>query len=79
MQKPVIFSISAFWDYEATVWTGSYDAIPAAAHSPTLDGVLEKITAMALDILPDNHPRVDPSSLSADYGIAGSRHPKTTQ
>jgi Domain of unknown function (DUF1902) len=63
MQKPVIFSISALWDDEASVWTGSCDAIPAAADAPTLDGVLEKITAMALDILPDNHPGVDPSHL----------------
>jgi hypothetical protein len=63
MQKPVIFSISASWDEEASVWTGSCDAIPAAADAPTLDGVLEKITAMALDVLPDNHPDVDPSSL----------------
>jgi hypothetical protein len=63
MQKPIIFSISASWDEEASVWTGSCDAIPAAADAPTLDGVLEKITAMALDVLPDNHPGVDPSSL----------------
>jgi Domain of unknown function (DUF1902) len=61
--KPVIFSISAAWDDEASVWSGYCDAIPAAADAPTLDGLLEKITAMALDILPDNHPGVDPSSV----------------
>jgi hypothetical protein len=63
MTKPTIFTISASWDNEASVWTGACDAIPAAADAPTLDGVLEKITAMALDILPDNHPGVDPSSV----------------
>jgi Domain of unknown function (DUF1902) len=61
--KPVIFNISAAWDEEASVWSGYCDAIPAAANAPTLDGVLAKITAMALDILPDNHPGVDPSSV----------------
>ncbi|HLH51057.1 MAG TPA: hypothetical protein VKV96_17085 [Roseiarcus sp.] len=30
---------------------------------PTLDELLAKISAMALDLLPDNHPGVDPSSL----------------
>ena len=30
---------------------------------PTLDELLSKISAMALDLLPDNHPDVDPSSL----------------
>jgi hypothetical protein len=46
MQKPLIFSISANWDEEASVWSGYCDAIPAAADSPTLDGVLDKITAL---------------------------------
>ena len=63
MQKPLIFSISAIWDDEASVWSGTCDAIPAAADSPTLDGVLDKITAMALDVLPDNFPGTDPSSV----------------
>jgi Domain of unknown function (DUF1902) len=60
MQKPVIFTISAVWDEQASVWAGHCDAIPAAADSPTLDGVLEKIKAMALDVLPENHPGVSP-------------------
>jgi hypothetical protein len=37
--------------------------IQAAADAPTLDELLAKISAMALDVLPDNHPGVDPSSL----------------
>ena len=63
MQKPVIFTISAVWDTEALVWSGHCDAIPAAADSPTLDGVFEKIKVMALDLLPDNHPGVEPSAV----------------
>jgi Domain of unknown function (DUF1902) len=63
MSKPVIFTIAAVWDDEASVWSGHCDEIPAAADAPTLDALLEKISAMALDLLPDNHPDVDPSSL----------------
>jgi hypothetical protein len=61
--KPVIFTISAAWDDDAEVWTGHCDDIPAAADAPTLDELLAKISAMALDILPDNHPDVDPRSV----------------
>jgi hypothetical protein len=63
MSKPVIFTISASWDDEASVWTGHSDDIPAAADAPTLDELLAKISAMALDVLPDNHPDVDPASV----------------
>ena len=63
MDKPVIFTITANWDAQASVWAGHCDDIPAAADAPTLDGVLDKITAMALDLLPDNHPDIDPASL----------------
>ncbi len=63
VSKPVIFTISAVWDEEASVWSGHCDDIPAAADAPTLDGLLAKISAMALDLLPDNHPGVDPASV----------------
>ena len=63
MSRPVIFTISAAWDQEASVWTGHCDDIPAAADAPTLDELLEKISAMALDLLPDNHPDVAPKQL----------------
>jgi hypothetical protein len=65
MSKPVIFTISAAWDDEASVWSGHCDDIPAAADAPTLDEVLAKISAMALDLLPDNHPGIDPQDLDA--------------
>lgn len=63
MSKPTIFTISAIWDSEASVWAGHCDDIPAAADAATLDGLLDKMTAMALDLLPDNHPDADPASL----------------
>jgi len=63
MSKPVIFTISAVWDEDASVWTGHCDEVPAAADAPTLDELLAKISAMTLDLLPDNHPEVDPASV----------------
>ena len=63
LSKPVIFTISAAWDDEASVWTGHCDDIPAAADAPTLDELLAKISAMALDLLPDKRPGVDPGSV----------------
>jgi Domain of unknown function (DUF1902) len=63
MAKPLIFRIAAAWDDEAAVWTGHCDDIPAAADAPTLDQLLAKISAMTLDVLADNFPGVDPSSV----------------
>ena len=63
MTKPVIFTISAAWDDEASVWTGHCDDVPAAADAATLDELLAKISAMTLDLLPDNHPGIDPASV----------------
>jgi uncharacterized protein DUF1902 len=63
MSKPVIFTVSATWDEEASVWSGHCDDIPAAADAPTLDEVLSKISAMTLDLLPENHPGIDPASV----------------
>jgi hypothetical protein len=59
----MIFTISAVWDDEAAVWAGCCDDIPAAADAPTLAELLAKISAMTLDILPDNHPGIDPKSV----------------
>ena len=63
MPRPLIFTVSAAWDDEASVWSGHCDDIPAAADAPTLDGLLAKISAMALDLLPDNHPDADPATV----------------
>ena len=63
IEKPVIFTISASWDDEASVWTGHCDDIPAATDAPTLDELLAKIASMTLDVLPDNHPDIDPASV----------------
>jgi hypothetical protein len=63
MSDPTIFTISAVWDEEASAWSGHCDDIPAAADAPRLDELLAKISAMAIDVLPDNHPDADPASL----------------
>src|ERR1700749_1293891 len=63
MSKPVIFTISAAWDAEASVWSGHCDDIPAAADAPTLAELLAKISAMALSLLPDNSPDATPVAL----------------
>lgn len=63
MPKPTIFTITAVWDDETSVWSGHCDDIPAAADAATLDDLLAKISAMALDLLPDNHPDIEPSSV----------------
>jgi Domain of unknown function (DUF1902) len=63
MGKSVIFTISAAWDGEASVWSGHCGDIPAAAGAPTLNELLARISAMALDLLPDNHPDDDPALL----------------
>ncbi len=60
MAKPVIFTVSAIWDAEASVWSGHCDELPAAADAATLDELFEKISRMALDIAPDNHPDIAP-------------------
>jgi hypothetical protein len=35
----------------------------ASFDAPTLDELLAKISAMAIDLLRDNHPDIDPASL----------------
>jgi Domain of unknown function (DUF1902) len=63
MTRPVIFTVSAIWDNEANVWSGHCDDIPAAADAPTLDELMNKISQMALDLAPDNHPGIEPGSI----------------
>ena len=63
MSRPVIFTISAAWDQEASVWSRHCNDIPAAADARTPDVLLERISAMALDLLPDNHPSVAAESV----------------
>jgi hypothetical protein len=75
MARPVIFTISAAWDDEASVWSGHCDDIPAAADAPTLGKLLDKISAMAVDLLPDNHPDVDPQSLFLQITALGEAKP----
>ncbi|KAB0679397.1 DUF1902 domain-containing protein [Aureimonas leprariae] len=61
--RPTIFTVAAHWDAEAGVWSGSCDAVPVAAEAETLDGLLAAIETMTADVLPDNHPDVDPAAV----------------
>jgi hypothetical protein len=61
--RPTIFTVSALWDDEAGVWMGSCDAIPASAEGTTLDELLARMSAMTVDVLPDNHPDLDPAGV----------------
>jgi hypothetical protein len=63
MQRPTIFTITTVWDAEAGVWAGHCDERPAAASAASLDSLLADISAMASDVLPDNHPHLDPGSV----------------
>jgi uncharacterized protein DUF1902 len=77
MSKPVMSTISATWDDEASVWSGHCDDIPAAADAATLDELLAKISAMALDLLPDNHPEIDPGNLFLQITALREAEPAT--
>lgn len=77
MSKPTIFTISAVWDEEASVWSGHCDDIPAAADAASLDELLAKMSAMALDVLPDNHPAADPASLYLQITALREAEPAT--
>ena len=59
----MIFTISATWDNDAGVWAGHCDDIPVAADAPTLNELLAKISAITLDLLPDNFPDIAPESV----------------
>ena len=77
MSKPVIFTISAAWDDEASVWSGHCDDIPAAADAPTLDELVAKISAIALDLLPDNYPDIAPGELFLQITALREAEPAT--
>jgi hypothetical protein len=62
MSKPTIFTVSTVWDPVASVWSGHCDEIPAA-DAPTLDALLDKISSMALDLAPLNHPNLNPDDI----------------
>jgi Domain of unknown function (DUF1902) len=61
--KPVIFIVTAQWDADAGVWSGRCDEALVAAEGSTLDELLRHAAAQVLDLLPDNHPGVDPAAV----------------
>lgn len=61
--RPTIFTVTAIWDADAKLWSGSCDAVPAAAEEATLDELFERIDSMTSDLLAENHPGIDPGSV----------------
>jgi len=77
LPKPLIFTVSAAWDEESKVWKGTAEAIPASAEAATLDEVLTKISAIALEVLPANYPDVHPGSVYLQLNVLkGAEPPK---
>lgn len=66
---PVIFTVEARWDSDASVWWGRCDAVPIAAEAVTLDGLLAKAAAQTFDLLPDNHPGIEPEHVGLQIAI----------
>jgi hypothetical protein len=65
-----IFTVIAFWDPEVNFWCGVCDDAPLAVDSPTLDELMVKAPALALDVQPDNRPGIDPRSVVMQMLIA---------
>jgi len=70
MPTTTVVEIAATWDREALRWSGWCDDLPAAADALTLDELLAKISAMAFDLLPDNHPEIDPAAVQLRIATA---------
>ncbi len=68
-QRPTIFTVTAFRDDEAELWVGSCDAVPMTAEAESLDLLLIRLSEMASDLLPDNHPGLDPSSVFLQLSV----------
>ena len=49
------YIVTAQWDDEGSVWVATSDDIPGlVTQSPTLDGLLARVTAIAPELLEDN-------------------------
>lgn len=48
------FDVHAAWDAEASVWWGSNDELPLATEAPTLEGLLDRVLAVAPEIAIEN-------------------------
>lgn len=64
------YIVSAFWDDEAKVWVATSDDIPGlATEASTLDALVERVNAVAPELLEDNAQFV-PSGRAADEQIS---------
>lgn len=73
MSKPLIFTLSAAWDDEASVWTGHCDDIPAAANAATLDVVCEDFGDGARPVAGQSSRCRSCLGICADHGPSRSR------
>lgn len=64
------YIVSAFWDDEAKVWVATSDDIPGlTTEASTLDALVERVDAVAPELLDDNAQFV-PGGRSADEQIS---------
>ena len=64
------YIVSAFWDDEAKVWVASSDDIPGlTTEAPTLDALVERVNAVAPELLDENAHLV-PGGRTADEQIS---------
>lgn len=64
------YIVSAFWDGEAKVWVATSDDIPGlTTEAPTLDALVERVNAVAPELLDDNAQLV-PGGRAADEQIS---------
>jgi len=73
MSKPVIFTISAAWDQEASVWDRALRRHSSRRRRANARRTLAKISAMALDLLPE--PRVQPARCPQTQSRSGRSTP----
>ncbi|QQR39833.1 DUF1902 domain-containing protein [Devosia rhizoryzae] len=53
--------VTAMWDQDAEVWVATSDDIPGlATEAHTLDRLLERVVAVAPELLDDNAQLIDP-------------------
>jgi predicted RNase H-like HicB family nuclease len=64
------YIVSAFWDDEAKVWVATSDDIPGlTTEASTLDALVERVNAVAPELLEDNAQLV-PGGRAADEQIS---------
>ena len=64
------YVVDAFWDSEAHVWVATSDDVPGlTTEAPTLDALVERVNAVAPELLDENAHLV-PGGRSSDEQIS---------